>query len=127
MKAQGHKLETTWNGRRGHDAVTTATCLCRKWSHTGASQVDARQAYQEHLGGAKKPKARAEKKTVKGTKAGLVPARADGTKSYTVAMQGGITKTRTVWAKDQAAARAKVKASLPRLARITDITRTPAT
>ena len=54
------------------------------------------------------------------------PAREDGMKSWTVSMQGGLTPTREVWASSAAAARRAAGVTLPRLARITGVVRTPA-
>lgn len=58
MRSKGHKLKTEWNGRRGDEAVTTGTCLCRKWKKTGPSQESVRRAYRSHVTAAKKTTAR---------------------------------------------------------------------
>lgn len=52
------------------------------------------------------------------------PAREDGFKSWTVAIQGGLTPTKEVFAPSAAAARRAVAITLPKFARIIGITRT---
>lgn len=53
------------------------------------------------------------------------PARENGDKSYTVLIQGGLSSRKEVWAPDSAAARRKAKITLPKLARIAGVVRTP--
>ncbi len=73
-RKQGHKLATTWNGRRGVDAVTTGTCLCKKWQTTGPSQVAVRNEYNKHLAAAKKATKPAAKSAGKKKTASKKPA-----------------------------------------------------
>lgn len=54
------------------------------------------------------------------------PARENGDKSYTAVLQGGLSKTKEVWAPTVGAARKKVQATLPLHGRVVQIHRTPA-
>lgn len=58
MRSKGHILKTEWNGRRGPEAVTVGTCICRKWKKTGSSQTEVRGAYRTHLADVKRKAAR---------------------------------------------------------------------
>lgn len=55
----------------------------------------------------------------------LKPARENGDKSYTVFIEGVFKAQREVWAPDNAAARRKARAMLPKPVRITGVVRTP--